>query len=331
MFNDAIVVQSALSAFNNAALMAPAFLWWAILAVPLFALVYFCGAAATARLGWNRGNIMSRASMATVLMTLCWVVMFGGNYGVLRDTATVMPFMTAAILFLGMLFIGSHTRGMKLPSMHRPWVKVAGGTLVLLAVGMSDMHTWWGPLLQIAALVGGFCLGRGGARHEMPAVAGTLMVTMMATTAILMQPEFFRFGQLGGLSPAHLLFILLIGVAAAAAFVLHNVNPCGRIHKSAFVKLKWMARFMAALGVALFFLTESVPIFLGTVAVFCAMFAISVWHASCVPDALDQKMFALSMGLFGVVTVMPAVVVVAILYWLQLPRGNAWREAKFLL
>lgn len=330
MFNDVIVVQSAVSAFNNAALMAPAFLWWAILAVPLFVLVYFCGAVATARLGWNRGNIMSRAAMVAVVLTLCWVVMFGGNYGVLRDAATVMPFMTAAILFLGTLFVGSHTRGMKLPPM-RPWAKIAGGLVVLAAVGLSDMHAWWGPILQIAAFAGGFVAGRGGARHEMPPVAGTLMIIMMATTAMLMQPEFFRFGQLGSLTPAHLLFLLLIGVASAAVFALHNVNPRGRIHKSAFVKLKWMARFMAALGVALFFLTESVPIFLGTAAVFGCMFAMSVWHASDIPDGLAEKMFAIVIGLFGIVTVMPAMTAVAILYWIMLPQKNTWNAAKFLL
>lgn len=330
MFNDAIVVQSAVSAFNNAALAAPAFLWWAILAAPLFALVYLCGAAVTNHLGWNRGNIMSRASMVSVVLIVAWVVLFGGNYGVLRDAATVTPFMTAAILFLGMLFIGSHTRGMKLPN-ARPWIKIAGAAVILAAVCLSDMHAWWGPLLQMAAFVGGLAIGRSAARHEMPAVAGTLMIIMMTTTAILMQPEFFRFGQLGSLTPLHLLFILLIGIAAAAAIALRNVNPRGRIHKSAFVKLKWMARFMAALGVALFFLTESVPIFLGTAAVFLCMFAMSVWHADKIPSALDEKMFALAIGLFGIVAVMPVMTAVAILYWMQLPRESTWRAAKFLL
>ena len=36
MFESSMIVQSAISAFNNAALAAPAFLWWAILAVPVF-------------------------------------------------------------------------------------------------------------------------------------------------------------------------------------------------------------------------------------------------------------------------------------------------------
>ena len=40
MLNDITVVQSAVSAFNNAALLAPAFLWSALLATPLFVIVY---------------------------------------------------------------------------------------------------------------------------------------------------------------------------------------------------------------------------------------------------------------------------------------------------
>lgn len=330
MFNDALIVQSAVSAFNNAALNAPAFLWWAILALPVYLMAYFCGGAFTSRIGWNRNNIMSRMSIATVVLMIAWVVLFGGNYGVLRDAASVLPFMTAAILFLGMLFVGSHTRNITLPNWRTP-LRIGGIALVLVAVGLSDIHAWWGPILQTVAFVGGFLIGRGASRHEMPEVAGTLMIIMMITTAILMQPEFFRFGQLGSLTPVHLLFILLIGVFAAATIALCNVNPRGKIHRSAYVKLKWMARFLSILGAALFFLTESVPIFLGTSALLLAMFSMSVWHADKIPDALDEKMFAITVGLFGVITVMPALSVMGILYWTMLPRGNMWRESGFLL
>ncbi len=330
MFNDAFIVQSAVSAFNNAALNAPAFLWWAILAVPVYFMAYFCGGAFMSRIGWNRNNIMSRMSIAAVVFMIAWIVLFGGNYGVLRDSASVLPFMTAAILFLGMLFIGSHTRNIALPNWRTP-LRIGGIALVLVTVGLSDMHAWWGPILQIVAFVGGFVIGRSASRHEMPEVAGTLLIIMMITTAILMQPEFFRFGQLGDLTPIHLLFILLIGAFAAAAIALRNINPCGKIHRSAYIKLKWMARFLVVLGAALFFLTESVPIFLGTSALLLTMFAMSVWHAEKIPVALDEKMFAITVGLFGVITVMPALSVMGILYWTMLPHGNMWRESWFLL
>ena len=97
MFEDTLIVQSAISAFNNAALVAPAFLWWGLLAIPLFVLIYYCGTSALARIGWNENNINSRVGLITVVLTLAWVVLFGGNYQVLRDSSTVLPFAVAAI------------------------------------------------------------------------------------------------------------------------------------------------------------------------------------------------------------------------------------------
>ena len=42
MLNDIIIVESAVSAFNNAALWMPAFLWWSLLALPLFVVIFLC-------------------------------------------------------------------------------------------------------------------------------------------------------------------------------------------------------------------------------------------------------------------------------------------------
>lgn len=100
MFSDTIIVQSAVSAFNNSALVAPAFFWWGVLTLPLFVLVYYCGGAFLERIGWNSHNIDTRTSLWTVLLTLCWVVLFGGNYGVLRDSSTILPFAIAALVLL---------------------------------------------------------------------------------------------------------------------------------------------------------------------------------------------------------------------------------------
>lgn len=335
MFNDAIIVQSAVSAFNNAALAAPAFLWWGILAVPLFVMTYMCGNAFLERIGWGRDVILGRVALATVFLTWCWVVLFSGNYSVLRDSASTLPFMVAAIGLAASLFIGSHTRGIKLPAWRgekksRKLAIVAVLALLIIAVGMSDMHAWWGPLLQIGAIVLGFIVGRV-SRAEMRVVPGTILVLLATATAMLMQPEFFRFGQLGSLTIAHLVFLMLFAIAAAATIALRNINPRGRVHRSAYIKLKWMARFLAALGVALFVLTESVPLFLGTAVVFFALFALSVWHAEKLSVAIGEKMFAITIGLFGIITTMPAITALGILYWISLPMGNLWHDSKFLL
>ena len=73
-------------------------------------MVYMYGADFLGRLGWTRQNAGLRTCVTTVIMTLCWVVLFGGNYAVLRDNATVLPFMIAAIVFVASMFITSHAR-----------------------------------------------------------------------------------------------------------------------------------------------------------------------------------------------------------------------------
>ena len=335
MFDESLIVQSAVSAFNNAALVGPAFFWWALLAMPLFALVYFCGGAFLQRIGWNKNNIVINASLATVIFTLTWVVLFGGNYAVLRDNATVLPFMIAAIVFIGALFVGSYWRKMNLPVLRnvprkKRWGIIACWAILLAAIGLSDTHVWWGPILQIGAFVCGILIGRV-VRYEMRPVAGTLLIMFATTIAILMQPEFFRFGQLGALTPVHILFLILISIATALTVALRNVNPRGRIKAGMYVKLKWLARIMSVLCVALFVLTESVVVFLGMMLMFFAWFALSVVHAKTIPADVCARVFSIMLVMFGVITVMPAVGSLGILYWISLPQTRTWEQIKFLL
>ena len=129
----------------------------------------------------------------------------------------------------------------------------------------------------------------------------------------------------------HLIAVLALGGVGMALLALNNVNPRGKIKRSVFIKLKWMMRFIVALGVALFVLTEAVPIFLGTMATMFVMFAMSVWHAERVASGLVPWMFAILLGIFGVLTVMPVITVMAILYASGLERVDLWAKSKFLL
>ncbi len=327
MLNDIIIVQTAASAFNNAALAAPAFLWWGILALPLFWITYFCATPIMTRIGWTRENINSRATLLTVILSLAWLIMFGGNWAVLRDGVSLLPWLIATILFVGSIFI---TSNIKIPVTTHRGRRALLILLVIIGLGLSGMHAWWGPLLQIGAPIAGIIVGRM-ARAPMRPIAGTLLIILTITTAIMMQPEFFRFGKLGELTLAHMCAILMVGMFAMATLALNNVTPRGRIHKSAYVKLKWMLRFVAALGVALMFLTESVPVFLGTLAVLLVMFALSVWHANSIAPNLTERMFALTIGTFGIITTMPAITAIAILYWHATASDNTWRDGRTLL
>ena len=326
MFDDAIIVQSAISAFNNAALTAPAFLWSALLTLPLYWLVWAFGGKIAEHLRWSRGNITMRAALWTVIITFGWVVLFGGNYNVLRDDTSTLPFMVAAIVFVSSIFIGSYTRDIKYARREN----IIYIVLILMALGVSGMHAWWGPFLQIGAAFFGFVVGRR-AHVEMPAVPGVILITGATLTAMLMQPEYFRFGQLGNLTWVHLLVVLLFGMTAAATVAVRNVNALGRIHDSAYIKLKWMVRFVVALGAALFIMTESVPVFLGVVVASFVLFALTVWHAKKVPSTLGEKLFALTITLFGVLISMPVITAIGIVYYVNMPKSDLWKEIRRLL
>jgi len=271
----------------------------------------------------------------TVVVTLLWLVLGGWNYGVLRDMGSLLPYCIAVVVFACSMMVGVASRGIKLPrwrgaSWRRRAIIIAAVAAVLFVVGMSGAPTWWGVLLQIATFTGGIILGRRWRRAEAPyAICG--FVIFAVATVMLMQPEFFRFGQLGRLSVVHMGALLAVAATVSAAAALRNVRPQGRIHRSAYVKLKWMLRFVAALGIVLFLLTESVPVFLGTSAVLFIMFAMSVWHATAVPENLWVRCAALALGLFGLITTLPVVSALGVMVWTAAGHGGRLADAKFLL
>ena len=100
MFDEGLVVASAASAFNNAAVVAPAFLWNALLASPLFFAIYFFGRKFLDTVGMRPYVTPGRVTFWTIVFTALWVIFMGGNYDVLRDGVSLLPFVTAAILFV---------------------------------------------------------------------------------------------------------------------------------------------------------------------------------------------------------------------------------------
>ena len=97
MFDESLVVQSAVSAFNNAALATPAFFWLGLLMLPLFYVVFVYGNRFLDIIGWNRADMQLRVIKWTVVLSLIWLVLFGGNYVVLRDATTLLPFVIAFV------------------------------------------------------------------------------------------------------------------------------------------------------------------------------------------------------------------------------------------
>lgn len=326
------IVQSAISAFNNAALVSPAFLWLAILMLPIFIIAWKYGNTFLESITWKRQNILSHICIWTVGLTLLWVILFGGNYSILRDVHTLLPFVTALILFLSSFFIGTHREKFKIPQilLQNKATKICGIIVALVIIGLTDIHTWWGPILQIVAVCLGLFLGikRKSKPNDM-----FLTAILMATTviAILMQPEFFRFGQLGNLGTFHLLGILVFGLGISATFALNKVRPVNKFRQSVFIKLKWLSRVLSILGIVTFLLTESVPMFIFTLVMAYITFTLSIKHSKLLPTNLGSLAFGATIFMFGILTTMPVICCLGLFQILYSKQNNTWHDFKFLL
>ncbi len=335
LLQDSLIVQSAVSAFNNAALFDPAFFWVALLMLPLFIVVKVYGKLFLDSVGWKKDNIMHNIVFWTVGLSVAWILLFGGNYNVMRDNVSLVPFITAFVGFVAMLFLAKNTKNIQMPKWKsltkKEKFKYILFVLILLGVvGLSDTHTWWGPILQIVGFVSGAIIGRCTSRNisDVPVL---YFVVFAIITAILMQPELFRFGQLGNLTILHLLGILIVGLPISAVLALRNVKPKEKIHQSAFVKIKWLMRCLTVLAIVLFILTESVIVFLGSCALFFCLIALGTLHSKTTPMYLSVRLLYISLIGFGIVTIMPVIACLGILGWITLPKGDLWQESKFLL
>lgn len=328
MLEDVIVVQSAISAFNNAALLAPAFLWYAVLALPLFVIAFVCADTLRSYLKWNAGNVVEKSVPWVVGLVAVWVVLMGGNYAVIRDNATVLPFVCATILFFCSVVLFGCVKRIDLIGKSKLWW--LGALVCVLALLMSDMHTWWGPLLQVGAVICGGIVGRL-TMNRFNSVSGVSVIMLLVVSAILMQPEFFRFGQLGNLTVAHLGTVLLFAFVLVGALCVKNIRARGKIKRSTYVKLKWLMRTFALLAASFFVLTEGLPIFFAVLALFAVWFVLSVRHQEKISPDMGKQLFALALFLFGVITVMPVISVIGILCWGKHSVSEFWRDFKALL
>ena len=106
------IVTTAVSSFNNAALYAPYFFVVALLSAPLFFMVYLYGRDFVSRIGWNNQNMENKVSFWSVVCLVIWLMIFGGNYAVIRDGISLLPVSVAMVLFASMVFVVNQAKKM---------------------------------------------------------------------------------------------------------------------------------------------------------------------------------------------------------------------------
>ena len=326
MFNESLVVTTAISSFNNAALFSPYFFVVGLLSLPLFYVIYLYGRDILARLKWNNG-LDEKIGFWSVLALVVWMLIFGGNYAVIRDGISLLPTVIAIVLFGSMAYVTNRMIKLNYLTVFKTkksfWISLF---ILFMLACLSAKPDLFGVLLQVSAVFCGIIVG---ARlKNMSDVFTTTMIFGVTTALILMQPEYFRFGQLGNLTVIHLAMLLLTGFFAITTLVAKYVNARSKIYESAYIKLKWLFRIIAALAIVLFVSTESVPVFVGLLGALCLDEALTIYHSNKVATNISKHSWAMMLICFGVLIMCPVISCLGILYLIQ--HGENMKAKTFL-
>ena len=328
MFDDVLVLSTAISSFNNAALYSPFFIVVGLLTFPLFFMVYIYGKDFVSKIGWNENNVNSQVSLWTTTILLIWLMLFGGNYAVIRDGVSLLPVLISFVLFgLMIIIVNQSIKLGYLKKLQNKKVKWLLFFVLLLMTVFSSVWTWWGILLQIVAVSCGMIVGSR-IKKNIPMMPWVVLILFLLVIAVLMQPEYFRFGQLGNLTIVHILAMVFAGFCAITAVVVRYTNPRGRIHQSAYVKLKWLFRIMSLLAFVLFVMTESVPVFVGVVGALGLLEMLSIYHSKNISADLSRLAVAMLMMVVGVIIICPVITALGIIYMIS--ENNSVKSKDFI-
>ena len=285
-----------------------------LFSLPLFFILFLYGRDFISKMGFSNRDIESKTGFWACVCLVLWLVVFGGNYAVIRDGISWLPIMISFVLFVSMVFITNRVKQLNyLAKIHDSKTRWFMFLLLLILTGFSAMPNWWGVLLQLSAVLCGIIVGdRLNIKFSDISVTG--VVFMIMTVLLLMQPEYFRFGQLGNLTIIHILALLLGGFFGVTALVVKYTNARSKIYKSAYVKLKWLFRIMSLLALILFVLTESVPVFLGLMFVCGISEMLTVYHGKPLPDFIFKQSWALLLITFGAMIICPIISAMGLIY-----------------
>lgn len=330
------IVTSAISSFNNAALATPGFFWIALLMLPVYIGLWKI---APDILGYffptKKLRDYNFAWIAEISL-IVWIVLNHGNWGVVRDSAGFLPYAIAAILFLLCKDAVARLREqdprvptcwLKIDRRTKKWLKIGTLLVVVMILARSTLQDFHWVALQVSGGLFGCAAGYFGRRSGIPIGKTTFLMVLIAI-AITLQPEYFRFGQLGRLGVIHLVTLAGVVMLGAVIFVFRHFTPIEFIRDNHYKYIKWFMRLCTFLTFILFVMTESVPV----LAAFGLSTVVTMWFAvKHVPREtnvaiLSGNLWGIMLMLFGMVTVMPLVTMLGILCWKNNNTRSFWKN-----
>ena len=311
------ILPTAESSVYNAALVSPYFLVIGFLSLPLFFMIYLYGRDFVERIGWSNRNYENQVGFWTGLAIALWLMLFGGDYAVIRDGISLLPTGISFVLFFLMIFVSQKMVQLnyveKVDKKPLKWILFA---LLLLMATFSALPTWQGILLQVSAVFCGIITGCR-LKKNIPVVPMLTVVMLIVLVFMLMQAEFFRFGKLGDLTWLHLVWVVLIGFLAVSVLTTRYVKACGKKKCS---EIKALARMGSFLLVLLFAATQlSVPVFIFLMIFMGISAAITIRFSANKPSNFSGFLFGLLLFSFGILIICPLVSALGIVYMLYTP------------
>ncbi len=335
MFDPTLVVQSAISSFNNIALRSPDFFWSALLCLPIFVVFWLFAPQISARFLPDSKKRMNIIATWGIVFIAAWLLTHE-SFNALRDGVSLgISALTAVCVFALTLFAGWRvppaSNFIKTKEKWRKKIDIATPIIIAALIGLCAWGTWQTILVQFIAALFGFYSGRlmiWRNRRQMDSNWMMIGLITLLTFGLVMQPEFFRFGQLGHLTVAHIFFLIAALVASTSSIMMRLVRPTGWLRKSWYRRMMLLARSFCILVFVLFVLTESALAFAALAVVVIAQEFIAIRHrpqedANAIKNS-SEDMWILSLGLFGLLAAMPTMVCAAII----LVRGRTKFDAK---
>ncbi len=324
MFDPTLVVQSAISSFNNIALHSPDFFWSTLLCLPIFAVFWIFAPEITTRFLPDSKKRLKTIATWSIAFIAIWLLSHE-SFNALRDGISLgISALTAACVFVLSLFAGWHVPSFSnLVNIKEKWRKKADIVAPIIAaalIGLCAWGTWQTILVQFIATLFGFYAGRLMVyrnRHKMGSESLVILLMGLLLFGLVMQPEFFRFGQLGHLTIIHTLSLIFTLVTIIVSIMMRSVRPTGWLKKSHYKKLMWLMRAGIILALVLFLMTENALAFavLG-MGIFVQSFIVIRHRAPSDSNLLknwSEDLWILSLGLFGLLTTMPTIICAVII------------------
>lgn len=336
MIDSSTIVQTAVSSFNNSSLLNPTFFWSSFLMIPIFLIVSVKRTEINKSLEIFKIFLKNKYSSFLFILNiilLFYLVIMHGNYETIRNSITFIPFIIAFIIFLLSSSITNFLlKNNLINQVLKKYKKRSLIAFLILFLGLSVISGYpsvLGFILNPLSILIGVLWGKS-EKYKNNETIHTSIILFLISITILMQPEFFRFGQMGNLTFIHKIFLLTTVLSIVMTISALKVPAKGFLYDRAFKKLKWIFRIIIGVFSFLFIVTESLPVFIAVITIMFFLISSSIFHKNYFDKKTSSDYLSISISLFGILSNLPIITIIGLLLTSDKIEKNI-KEIKSLL